>query len=351
MNKYIGFDMHKETTVACIYEPETKRRRFETMRTDAAVLRRWLRRERRNAGKVHLTFEVGGRAGYFYDELVDEVDRLTVCNPSGMPWVYRTGKKNDRLDAEKLSLLLAIDQLPSVHMPTVEVREWRALIGHRRKLVEERTRCKNRIRAHLGSRGLKKEHRSNLWSIANRGWMREIGEKEPSLWGLTLLNLVEQLEVLDRQLERVTERLDGIGEKDSRVQLLQTIPGVGPRTAEAVVAYMDDPERFKKSKQFAAYFGLTPRLDESGETRRVGHIDKKGPSVVRWLVVESCWRMVRKSPAMGVFFERVRHGQPGRKKVAVIATARKVLTIMHAMLKTGEAFNERLVCRSMSEKW
>lgn len=350
MKKYIGFDMHKETTTACVYEPKKNTRRFETLKTDPAVLGRWLGREKKKGDEVHLTFEVGGHAGLFYDALVGKVDHLTVCNPSGMPWIYRTAKKTDRADAEKMALMMSMGQLPAVHMPKVEVREWRALIGHRRKLVEDGTKLKNRIRAHLRSQGVKKEHKSHLWSKANREWLKGMGEKGSSIWEVRLRNLWEQLVLIERQNEDVTRTLDEIGEKDSRVQLLQTIPGVGPRTAEAVVAYMDDAGRFKKSKKFAAYFGMTPRLDESGDTRRVGHIDKKGPSVVRWLIVESCWRAVRKSTALAAFFERIQHGQPGRKKTAATATGRKILTIMHAMLRTGETFNEKLVCRSMKEK-
>jgi len=125
--------------------------------------------------------------------------------------------------------------------------------------------------------------------------------------------------------------------------LLQTIPGVGPRTAEAVLAYTDEVERFRRGKEYCAYFGMTPKLDESGSTRRLGHISKQGPSVVRWLIVESAWRAVKKSQALSLFFQRVTHGQPKRNKTAIVATARKMLSVMRAMLMTGEAFNEILV--------
>lgn len=88
-----------------------------------------------------------------------------------------------------------------------------------------------------------------------------------------------------------------------------------------------------------------PKLDESGTTKRLGHISKQGPSVVRWLIVESAWRAIKKSPALGAFYERVMCGQKGRKKIAVVAVARKLLSIMRAMQMTGELFNERLVSR------
>ena len=80
-------------------------------------------------------------------------------------------------------------------------------------------------------------------------------------------------------------------------------------TAEAVLAYTDEVERFRRGKEYCSYFGMTPRLDESGSTRRLGHISKQGPSVVRWLIVESAWRAIKKSPSLLAFYERIRCGQ------------------------------------------
>ena len=68
----------------------------------------------------------------------------------------------------------------------------------------------------------------------------------------------------------------------------------------------------------------------------MGHISKQGPSVVRWLIVESAWRAISKSDALAKFYLRVQHGQAGRKKIAIVAVARKLLSIMRAMLLTGE---------------
>jgi transposase len=80
-----------------------------------------------------------------------------------------------------------------------------------------------------------------------------------------------------------------------------SIPGVGPRTAEAVLAYTDDVERFAGGKEYCGYFGVTPGLDESGESSRLGHISKKGPSVVRWVLIESCWKVIRYNPSLREF--------------------------------------------------
>jgi len=155
--------------------------------------------------------------------------------------------------------------------------------------------------------------------------------------------LLGQLSLQESQIGRVTDWLDQRLADLAEARLLQTIPGVGPRTTEAVLAYTDDVNRFRRSKQYGAYFGLTPRLDESGSHRRLGHISKQGPSVVRWLIVESAWRAVKASPSIRAFYQRVQHGQKGRKKIAIVATARKLLTIIRAMLLTGQTFDEALV--------
>lgn len=234
-------------------------------------------------------------------------------------------------------------------MPCVEVREWRALIRHRGRLVEDQTRCKNRIRAHLRVRHLRKPHRSHWWSARNREWMWTQAREGTSPWHLKLTSLLQQLELLEGQVAEVTDRLDERAKGDARIELLKTIPGIGPRAAEALVAYTDDINRFSHCKKFASYFGVTPKLDESGDTRRLGHINKRGPTVVRWYLTEGCWRAIRRSPALAAFYHRVQHGRSDRKKVALIAVVRKVLTIIYAMLKTDTCFNEELVIAQLAE--
>jgi len=176
--------------------------------------------------------------------------------------------------------------------------------------------------------------------------MREICEQSIGLcdlWYMHLCNLLDELELLEGQLKRVTKYLDGYLDKHPGGKLLMSIPGVGPRTSEAVLAYTDDIKRFGNYKQYCSYFGLTPKLDESGSLRRLGHISKHGPSVVRWVLCESSWMVIRKSKGLRAFYERVMGEQKGRKKIAIVAVARKLLSIMRAMLLSGELFNEELV--------
>jgi transposase len=350
MDKYIGFDIDSKNTVACVIQPG-KKDSYSTIRTDVEQMKNFLLQQRTSGDKLHLTFEISGEAGYRYDALSDFADDITVSNPTKMTWIYRTSKKNDRIDARKQALLLSIGEIPKVHMPKREIRQWRATIGHRRTIIGKGTRAKNCIRALLKAHGFSRPaQKGSWWKKANRAWMRDIASECQAgafeLWKISLADMLDELGLLEDQLKRITRYLDGYLENNTEAKLLMSIPGIGPRTAEAVLAYTDDVRRFARGKQYCAYFGLTPRLDESGSLRRLGHISKQGPSVVRWLIVEAAWRAIRKSQALRAFHTQVMSGQKNRKKIATVAVARKLLSIMRAMLNSGELFNEELVRQS-----
>lgn len=346
MDKYIGFDIDCNKTVACVVQ-NGKKDFYATIGSDIESMKKFLAQQKHDSGKIHLVFEISGQAGFIYDCLAGYADTITVANPSKMTWIYRTAKKNDRIDARKMAVLLSIDEIPAVYMPSKEIRQWRETILHRKKIVTRIVQVKNRIRATFKSHGYSKPlEKGSWWKKANRLWMRNICQHSIGvcdLWYMHLCNLLDEFELLQSQLKRVTKYLDDYLDNHAGGFLLMTIPGVGPRTSEAVLAYTDDVRRFGNYKQYCSYFGLTPKLDESGLCRRLGHISKRGPSVVRWVICESSWIAIRKSKGLRAFYERVRCGQDGRKKIAIVAVARKLLSIMRAMLMTGELFNEELV--------
>lgn len=348
MSKYIGFDIDCKKVVACVVE-NGKRDIYETLGPDVGSMRKFLLKQKQSGVWVELAFEISGEAGFIYDSLLDCVDEIKVANPTKMTWIYRTAKKNDRIDARKMAVLMSIGELPTVYMPTAEVRQWRQAILQRRKIISEVVQSKNRIRASLKSQGHSSpEHGGGWWKKANRFWMRRLCEDCKdigNLWRFHLSNLLDKLELLEKQRDEITKRLDVYLSTQPGGRLLMSIPGVGPRTAEAVLAYTDDVSRFGNYKQYCSYFGMTPKLDESGSTRRLGHISKHGPSVVRWLICESSWKVIRGSKGMRAFFDRVMGGQAGRKKIAIVAVGRKLLSIMRAMLLSGELFNESMVNR------
>jgi len=346
MDKYIGMDVDDKKIVACGMRQDGSEA-YETLGPTVEAMRAYVRRQQEEGVRVHLAFEISGQAGYLHDALVDEVASVQVANPTQATWIYRTPKKNDRLDARKLALLMRFGELPRVHMPAKEGRQWRAMIGHRAKRVHQQTRAKNRIRAVLKEQGIRRPaYKGGWWNQANRAWMASLaqgGDWMEESWRFRLGQWLGELRMVEGQIAQVTRRLDAYLARHPGGALLQTAPGIGPRTAEALLAYTDDVERFRTAKQYCGYFGVTPKLDESGSTRRLGHISKQGPAVARWLLCESAWRAIRYSAGLRAFFDRVTAGQTGRRKIAIVAVARKLLCIVRAMLRSGEAFNEALV--------
>src|SRR5262249_60665355 len=128
-------------------------------------------------------------------------------------------------------------------------------------------------------------------------------------------------------------RLDQRAGASAAVRLLETTPGVGPRTAEAVVAHLHQPWRFASGKQVSAYGGLVPRQYQSGETDLRGRITRRGPALLRKLLVECAWAMLRYNGWARATFLRLTHGGKSRKKQAVVALARRLLGGLGAMLR------------------
>jgi len=150
---------------------------------------------------------------------------------------------------------------------------------------------------------------------------------------------LKQYEQLAACLKEVERHLDARSAVDGRPGLLQTIPGVGPRLAEALVAVIDDPHRFKNSKQVAAYFGLVPRTFQSGAMNRQGRITGAGDRMVRALLVEVSWMALRYNGWAQTTFERICEGNGKRRKSAIVAIARRLVIRCWAMLRDNTAWS------------
>jgi transposase len=217
-------------------------------------------------------------------------------------------------------------------------------------MVGDRTATKCRIRAFLRSLGIVAP--KSLWTKVGIEWLRTV-ELADEFDALMRDELVERLAHQNVLIRRVTRALDAKARAHPGVQLLMTIPGVGARTAEAIVAWIDDIKRFSSVRKVADYFGLTTCLDQSAGAARYGHITREGPAVVRRLVVEAAHQGVRRSSIIRAYCERIMHGDPGRKKIAIVATAHYIVRVMAAMpagpdlrrsgpsgLRTGEVWRD-----------
>lgn len=332
---YVGLDVHTTQITVCVLNEYGKVRQRCTVRQLSQLIEMLSRLPE----PFQVCFEASCNYGSLSEALKQIAERVVVAHPGQLKLIFKSKKKNDRADAKKLATLLYVDQLPEVHVPPANVRAWRELITFRKRLIEKRTRAKNGIRALLRSLGIQAPSRPGLWTRKGMRWLKEL-TFEQDLLALKRDLLVEEIETLSSQVQRVEKELAKFSKDNPAVFQLQSIPGVGLRTAEAMVAFLDDPHRFANAKKVGAYFGLVPSQDQSAEKNRLGHISREGSATARALLTEAAWQAMRRSPSVKAYFERIQRDDPGRKKIALIATAHYLARVMWAMLKQGTLWKE-----------
>jgi transposase len=338
--KILALDLGKYKTIGCDYERESGRHRFRGSFTTPMALRQLVKEVKPD----RVVIEVCNIAGWVCDLLREMGVEVQVANTSEDAWRWRkVKKKNDRCDALKAAQLSAVNQLREVHIPTIDVRQWRALIAFRQQLVKRRGKVKNHIRDLLLVEGQILPRGAKCWTqlgVARLEAMAkplsEVGINE--LWRGQLDIELRQLREVQQEITVAEEKLDGIAAADPRVALLRTIPGVGPRLSEAIVALLDRPERFHKASEVSAYIGMVPKQFDSGESERHGRITKHGSRLVRSLLVEVAWAGLRYNPWVRQTYQRISGGKKSRKKIAIVAVGRRLLVRCWAMLRDGTSW-------------
>jgi transposase len=331
---YVGLDAHQHRSSLCILDSHGKTVKQKT------ILGRWpqvIEAMRQLPGPFSICYEASAGYGWLHERLAPLAEHVAVAHPGQLRLIFRSKAKHDRVDAQKLAKLLYLDEVPQVHVPNLDVRQWRKFIEYRQKLLQQRTAAKNQVRSVL--RGNAIAPPGSLWSRRGRQWLLDL--QLPPAEKLTIELALNQIDQLNAGIKRVEKELARIGDSHPGVTLLRTIPGVGIRTAEAFCAYVDDIRRFSRSRQVAAYFGLVPCLDSSAGKDRLGHITRQGPSTVRKLLTEAAWQGIRRSPSIRAFFDRVTTNDPDRRKIALIATAHYLCRVMAAMLRSGRSWEQK----------
>ena len=269
----LAIDLGKFTSVACFFDTETQKYRFETIRTKTNHVEHLLGTE-----PVDLVvMEACGPSGWIHDICVEKQLKTVVCSTNEEAWSWKNVKrKTDRDDALRLARMAMLDSLTPVHMPTPLVREQRSIIKYRKSLDHDITKLKNNVRSIFANRGIAIDTGPRAWCTGRvhidsfRKPISDCGVDE--LWRGQLDIQLERLDDMVTKMEGVEEQLERFAADNPHIKRLMTIPGVGRKTAEALVAHIDDPHRFKSGRHLSSYLGLTPKQQQSGETDRHGRI-------------------------------------------------------------------------------
>jgi transposase len=351
----LAIDLGKFHSQGCFYQVKEGSHEFERVVTRPGAMGDLL--VKRKVDRV--VIEAGAQAGWVVDLCRALGLEVQVANANGQAWRWKNVKnKSDREDALKLARLSVMGQLgPGVHVPVKAIRQWRGLIQYRQALVGRRTAIRNGLHAILSVQGEETVIRS--WS---QGMIQELKKLGKGLGGCGAeelwrgqfeleLRAMEQVEGLIGEVEgKLDELAAGDASREARrVALLRSIPGVGPRLAEMVVAWIDDPDRFANGRQVGSYAGLTPRRHQSGVSDRSGRISKQGCGRLRKLLVQVAWGMLWHNERGKAVFERLSKGHKTRRKQAAVGLARKVLVWCWAMLRDGRPWEPHHHGRRMEE--
>ena len=327
---HVGVDLHKRSSQLAVLMPdgEVTQQRLEN---DPTRLEQFFAELPRGA---RIAIEASGTWWWF----VDLVERLghhaVLSNPKQTKAIAAARLKNDRVDAERLALLLRGDLLPTVWIPPARLREARELVRHRVSLVWVRTEIKNRLLALLSRR--------NLQPTSSKRWLTVRGRRELAELPLDAIpstvreDCLALLRVLDEQIRRLDHELVQRWGDDPRVQRLRTIPGIGPFTAILLILELGEIQRFPSAKHLASYVGLTPRVRASANRVRMGHISKEGNRLLRWALVVAATQAARRPGPLRAWFRAVQ--QRKGMKIARVALARRLAEIVYQMLKQDMDF-------------
>lgn len=335
MRYYVGLDVSLKVISVCILDEEGKRLREEEVDSTPEAIHKFLEKTGFQIEQIGL--ESGNLTHYLKKGLLKMKYKVVVMESRKMAAILATIiNKTDKNDARGIAEALRVGHFQEcVHRSDAAV-EVRSLLHLRQTAVEERTHVITSLRGHLKVYGIKfsKKSGKTFRTLVEAA----VTELSPRLQR-AIRSLLNILDTLNDEIKALTKEVEDPASKDEDVKLLQTIDGVGPITALAFKAEIDDPRRFEDSKDAAAYIGLTPKQYSSGEVHRQGGISKKGSKRTRYLLVEAAIVLITrcksrsKLKAWGMKLQK----KKGNRK-AIVAVARKLAVMMHKMLITKKPF-------------
>ena len=362
--KTCGVDVHRDLLVATILNGETQQtKRFVNNANDINNLKSWLKTNECSQAVMEST------SIYWvplYLALEESRFNVTLANAHQVKAI--PGRKTDQSSSEWLAHLLRGGLIKPSYIPEKRVRELREITRLRVKFVENRTafknRCQkvlNRVNIRLGSRltdvfgragteilnGLMAgktvesilEHTENKWLKKKSEEVKVVAKGGLSESDIFLLKeFTEMIEVLNGKIRRVEARIELlVNERD--VAIVSSVPGVGKNSAAAIVAEIGDAGQFVDGSHLVSWAGLAPSVYQSAGVFVTGHITKKGSKWLRHVMVEVAHVAVRvRDSRLRAFYLRLR-AKKG-EKIAVVAVARKMLSIIWHLLMKGERYVE-----------
>lgn len=324
----IGMDVHRSFAQVAIFEGGAVSDSFRVdLEHDAVVaFGQSLRRD------DEVVLEATGNTSAIVRLLSPFVGRVVIANPMQVKAIAHARVKTDKVDAKILAQLHAAGFLPEVWAADDATLNLRRLVSERTATVRSIRRLKSRVQAVLHA-NLVPKYAGHLFGKGGRKWLSKVPvpRAEQRLLGRHL----DELDWMNAKLETLDADLIRISLDDPSARKLMSVAGISSVIATAVIASIGDISRFPSPEHLASYFGLTPRVRQSGDHAAInGRITKQGNVTARTMLVEAAWGAASVPGPLQAFFLRIKDRKGAN--VAAVATARKIANLIWHLL-TKEA--------------
>jgi transposase len=326
--RFVGLDLHKHTIEVCILNAKGRVLTRHSVTCERTALKAFAQQHLLLSDR--LAVEATTNTWAVADLLRPFVAAIIVGNPLQIKAIAQAKVKTDKIDAEVLANLLRCDFLPEVWEPDAATQNLRHLTGVRSALV---TRLKNRIHSILAGL-LVVLPEGGLFTAKGVAWVRTV--ELPATARSTVDRFLKLFEAVETELETLDVELRVLAHHEPRVRLLMTLPGVAHGVALTLIAALGDITRFRDGDQAASYLGLTPIVRQSAGKCYRGSITKAGCSTTRAMLTQAAQHAAAHPGPLGAFFRRLQKRKT--RNVALVATARKLVTIAYLMLKNNEPY-------------
>lgn len=330
MRRYIGVDLHKNTFMVCYLNKKGQElKNFKVSKSSLEAFKLTLSRS------DEVAVESTGNTGYFVREIKELVKAVRIINPTQFKIISQSVKKTDEKDAEIIAKYLSKGLIPEVRMRSKKEAQLSSLIGTRDKFVKLRTTLKNKIHNILNANGIvtKKEI-----FASGKNLEKVLGSDidQASLFELGVI--ITEIRNLNKAIAEIDKELVDRGKKLKGHKNLTSIIGIGDISSTILLNTIGDVNDFDGDHKLAAYLGIVPRVYVSNETSNYGRITKMGNKIARTTLVQCTLIAIRYNPYLRAFYMKLKAKKGSGK--AIIATARKLLTIVYRTLKNNWIFED-----------
>lgn len=288
---------------------------------------------------AQIAIETGTHSPWVSRLLAELGHAVLVANARKVRAIYLHHKKCDQLDAQTLARIARVDPhlLSPIQHRAEEAQMDLAVLRARDAAVASRTKLINHVRGAVKSTG----HR--LPKCSAPSFHKQAAEALPEALHKALFPLLKQIEALTETIKEYDETVKALcDEKYPETEILRGVPGVGDITALCFVLTLEDPERFAKSRDVPAYFGLVPARNQSGNADPQLRITRAGDPTMRRLLVSAAQYILGKDRPDTELrrwgLKLAGEGSSRAKRRAVVAVARKLAVLLHTMWLNGTAY-------------